>query len=414
MKKMNLFVTLALLTSFCAHAAKKVENWIPPDRGLRLDQISVLASHNALLSQEDGWIYAQQKWTLEKQLNNGIRAFEYDIAMNFAKDKKTKLYICHGTCENSKLLKIGGLLGEFVTFQKKMNELAAWLRKHPTEVVYVLLDNQRDKTIKPDAVDNEIENTPKVKELVLTKADWDPAQNNGDWPTLQWMNDHKKQIVIFNPAANSPRYTFSQWYYFVGSYGGPKVRKDSIKAFSPDQQEEQKLMQRFFQFNNVSRISQQYAIEGYKLFSKGVKTLEKQKIIKPNSIKLVNASGPLPKNTRAEILTLLESLKGGPLEGRKPNILLLDFDDQFIDDNGMELINQWNSEAANQLHENQPNQPATPVETAPRNTTLKLTPRQYRQQLPQLRTMKPVWEKPLPRARQNIQPNGNNEMEAVE
>jgi len=184
-------------------SAHPTATWQEPDRRLRLDQASFLGSHNALISQENGWTYAQQKWSLTHQLDHGIRSFEFDLG---TQPGKAQLFVCHGSCKDSKVQKLGKASLEgirFDTFQDKLKELAYWLKKHPREVAFVSLDNARDKAIKRNHADMDIEALymKDVVSMILTTQDWDPKEHNGDWPTLQWMNDHGKQIVIFNGLA---------------------------------------------------------------------------------------------------------------------------------------------------------------------------------------------------------------------
>ena len=363
----NYSVALVTMVFFTCTRSHGYEKWNAPDRRLRLDEVSFVGAHNALIAKEDKWVYAQQQWELTKQLDEGIRAFEIDIG---SQPGKNKLFICHGSCKNIED-KLQRGLASYDTFISKMQELARWLKKNPQEIVVLTLDNMRDKDIKQNQFDRNIEMlSDDIRDLILTNADWNPMDHNGDWPTLQAMNDHLKQIVIFNPlkfgsTQDSPQYTYDMWKYVVGNRGSvsdPKaytmMRGDSRRAYAPDQEEERKKYQRFFLLYHSNLASEDYALSGYKTAKQaeattkemgaklGFKTDAATAREEANEISALKVS----KSDYATIKKVVDDCKAaGLMNGKNPNWLMIDWTNRFIESNGISMVNGWNDEAASQI-----------------------------------------------------------------
>lgn len=370
----------------------ELAHWELPNKQLRLDQISVLGAHNALESEEDGWIYAQQKWGLNRLLNEGVRALEIDLGtmagMDVVQENKHHLYICHATCEESRVQKTGGIQGKFASFKGKMKQLAKWLHEHPTEVVFLMTDFFRDPSIKENQIDSELETLDTVKTLILRPQDWDPEAHNGNWPTLQWMNDHKKQIVIFNQKyKDSPIYTFFI-YKYVGvteaSSGDAAIytKLDSAsRKFYTGNPELQKKIQRFLQLDLSPDIATkdakkvvQFNVQAKSTIKKAfnTKTSEKEalkkaaqrkeegKASKDPSMKELIEISRIYDNKRSTIAPIVQNLKAANvMGGRNPSFLMLNFSDKFVNDRGLIMINEWNQEAAKNLSPEAPTNPTT-------------------------------------------------------
>lgn len=366
MKKYSIILIASLLLTNIQAFAK--EPWKTPNPQLRIDQISFVGAHNALMAEDDGWLYAQQKWGFIRLLDEGVRVFEIDVATEPSNKKghkiKDNLFICHNSCTGAyKLQK----KGPFHTFISQMDVLGKWLHKHPNEVVILAFDNKRDKNMLPNQGDMNIEKLhANIKNLILTPAIWNPEDHNGDWPTLQWMNDNKKQIIFFNPKqGDSPIYTYYHWRY-VGCNRGDvsnskmytALRADSKDAFSPAQQEDRAKIQRMFQLNHSNLLSEEYALTAYKgvkqaeAFAKkagsalGMNTDAKKAQEESDKLKTAQVS----RSDFATIARIIEECKqAGLMGGKNPNILLLDWTDNFINTGGMALVNQWNEQTAAQM-----------------------------------------------------------------
>lgn|GEM_PF-1753471 len=373
MQKQYMKLLLIILMNSAAHGATQ---WQIPDPQLRLDQASFLGAHNSLMAREDGWIYAQQKWTLTKLLDAGVRSFEIDLA-TMPDDKggvKNNLFVCHGICSlGGKVQKVG----KFATFISKMPIFTDWLKKNPNEIIILQLDIGRDKAIKPNQFDTNIDMLSQdQKDLILTPADWLPEDHDGVWPTLDWMVKNNKRIVIFNLKDNdSPKYTYNHTQYINSSGSSP--RKDNYTKLTSKSQAaddaNQGKIKRMFQLSQTNFLSEQYALEGYNLYRKA--DLAKNKANKAltdlgTKLNLTSKQASAQadkdlKQAQAEVDKLLEKIPPSDyktlarivqdckdanlLGGKNPNILQIDWIDQFIPTDGMKMINQWNDEASKNL-----------------------------------------------------------------
>lgn len=346
MKKQYMLLLIILINN----VIHGVTNWKLPDPRLRIDQIHFLGSHNAFLNKEDGWTYAQQKWSVPKQLDHGVRFLEMDLGKD-----NNHLAICHGQCAGKYKLAKGastfiGLDG-YVSFKDAFKNITAWLLKpeHKKEIVIIALDIGREKTLKPNDVDDELSTLKDVNSMILTPSEWNPDEHDGDWPTLQWMRNHKKQIIILNGQKdNSPKYTYYQWRYVGGTPPGntepaksARMRRQSLEAFTDDN--ERAKIQRIFQLNHASDVSEKYVSDIATAGSKvGVVSKENAKKIKEKS--------KISDNKRTTIQAVIdECKKQNIMNGKNPNILFFDWTHKFINDNGLEMINEWNDEAAKNL-----------------------------------------------------------------
>lgn len=208
-----------LLFLSCFIIASRQEPWVLPDNSKRFDQISFLAAHNAYANEDDGWRYAQQKLSLQQQLQMGVRGFLLDIYY-----RKGKIILCHGGYRGFfALLKAGSF--------RKLNSAFAiiqrFIEENPDEIITIFLENYVNNTI----LKHEIESNVTFCSLLLTHKDWNPKEY-GCWPTLGWMQQKNKRIIIFNedksrsrPINNNDPF-FSIWDHIVESrYGTTNIDK---------------------------------------------------------------------------------------------------------------------------------------------------------------------------------------------
>jgi hypothetical protein len=188
------------------------------DASRRYNETTFLTAHNAFSNYEDGWKnYNQQQLNLIHQLEYGVRALMLDVY-----DYKNEIVFCHRSCSG------GGeaqrSLGEAITggnYKKLTDTLAAiktWLDQNPQEVVTLFFENYVDN----DKLAGVINGVPGVANMILTKQIWDAKQNNQQWPTLQWMRDNNKRIVMFNEnksgtAIKDTHPFFPTWDYITES-----------------------------------------------------------------------------------------------------------------------------------------------------------------------------------------------------
>lgn len=308
-----------------------VTNWYLPHDALRLDQVHFVGAHNALISRISNtrwgtFLYAQQTWNLEQQLQHGVRVFELDLG-----GYSNKIFACHKKCTG---LYAFQKIGSYEPFAEIMNMFAQWLEDHPQEILILLLDSIRDQSVTLDMIDRELTLLPEIQKYILTQTMWNPDDHDGYWPTLGWMRKYNKRIIIFNDRLNdSCKYTFHHWSYVmctpphVGDHEqSARLRTESL--------EHNKHHAQLYQLNHFagfadSRIAWICAI-GAALIGKARANIRTYFAL---------------DNDVERIASIIDYGKKKCVAKNKiPNFIMLDNVDRFICNNGIALINQWNQE----------------------------------------------------------------------
>jgi hypothetical protein len=104
------------------------------------DEIAFPSTHNAMSASEEGFINSDQRYGIEKQLADGIRAMELDVWKydpDGTGDEPEELYLCHSHCEDISedmprgRRKLAGAL----------QSIAEFLATHPHDVLTLLFED---------------------------------------------------------------------------------------------------------------------------------------------------------------------------------------------------------------------------------------------------------------------------------
>lgn len=308
-----------------------VATWYVPHDALRLDQVHFVGAHNALISRFSNtrwgtFLYAQQTWNIEQQLKHGVRVFELDIGGNY-----NKICVCHEKCTGPHALQ---KIGFFESFAEIMQTFAAWLETHPKEVIMLLLDSIRDPAISQHMIDVELEALPEVNKYLITSTIWNPDNHNGHWPTLGWMRQHDKRLIIFNDRLDdSCKYTFHHWSYVMCT---PPHSADHEKStqLRPESLAHNKPHAQLYQLNHFAGIADErvawICAIGSTLMGKLENNFDKYRAL-DNNVQHITSIIDYGKQKQVA-------------KGKNPNFIMLDNVDRFICNNGVALINQWNQE----------------------------------------------------------------------
>ncbi len=169
---------------------ESLDAWKLPDENLRFDQVSYLGAHNAHVNLQEGFAYNQQRWSVDNQLKNGVRHFLIDVWDS----KDGTALLCHGKCETVSMAQRAGV-GKHRTFKSYLETFKRFLDAHPKEILSLELERG---DIFNARILKEIESVPGLSKYVLTKKEYDPKDHDGKWPTLKWMIDNGKRLVIFD------------------------------------------------------------------------------------------------------------------------------------------------------------------------------------------------------------------------
>ncbi len=166
-----------------------------------------LTAHNAFANPADGWAYCQQGLSIARQLEYGVRALMLD-AWDCTISGERDAYLAHSAewvqnrlpspCATFKVFLKPGQ--EPQTLASAFATIAAFLTdaRNRNEVVTVFLESHLGN---PDLVSAAL---AEVTDLMFyadrinpgSPTDWNVATDG--WPTLEWMIDNNKRLVVFS------------------------------------------------------------------------------------------------------------------------------------------------------------------------------------------------------------------------
>ncbi len=141
----------------------------------RLDEVALVMTHNAMSSEEDGFISPNQSRRLWRQLEDGVRGFMLDVHV----DRDGAVMLCHGLCALGRRPLADGL-----------RDLRLFLDCHPHEVVVIVFEAHASEAqvaagFAASGLDRYL-HTPDV------------APGPGvAWPTLRELISTNERVVVF-------------------------------------------------------------------------------------------------------------------------------------------------------------------------------------------------------------------------
>lgn len=179
-----------------------------PDLCARPYDFAVFATtHNAMSNAEDGWVGANQTWSVVHQLDAGVRALMLDLHLwDNDETEPESPWLCHGEC----------LFGNR-RLSEALEELRDWLHANPREVVTLILENYVPGA---DVI------------AAFQEAGLEPllhAQTPGaPWPTLGRMIEEDRRLVVLSDAlkgGNAPWF-LPVWTYAWETHWSAKTPSD--------------------------------------------------------------------------------------------------------------------------------------------------------------------------------------------
>lgn len=158
---------------------RELSKWEP------LNWTQSIDTHNAYNNKADGYMLANQVYSMTDQLNMGVRSLSLDI--HWFNDH---LRLCHGKDDQM------GCAAVDRFYANGMKEIGNWLRANPTEVIVIGFE---DYAGDHDAYVND----PIASYLVDANGDsvvYKPTGtgNPAFWPSLQDLRDAGKQVLLFS------------------------------------------------------------------------------------------------------------------------------------------------------------------------------------------------------------------------
>lgn len=182
-----------------------------PDKQLRYNEVTFLTSHNSYASRQYGYRHAQQSWTIAEQLAHGVRGLMLDT---YHDRKVNKVIVCHGKFITPIIKRTAAM-----ALHDCLEEVKQFIHKNRTEIITIFLENY----VAQLAMLDEALMASGLADCILKPTDWDIQKHKG-WPTLAWMQNNNKRIVIFN-CNGASNYMFDEWKHVIeNQYGTLRIK----------------------------------------------------------------------------------------------------------------------------------------------------------------------------------------------
>lgn len=241
-------------------STQPLEKWVLPDARKRFDEVTYLGAHNAHANVEDGFsIYAEQQWSIKKQLEKGVRHLLIDVW-----PYKGKLLLCHGGCgAKEKILTAGN---DFKTFKSALETIKTFLDQNPEEIVSLELETYATARQMRDV----IESVPGLSNYLLTPRIYDPIKKNNRWPRLIDLQKQNRRLIIFDAPKDTDTGDLDYYGYDTSTY----MRRNMYGQLDPDKacvvRGSKKESQRLNQLNFFGTVTSPLAIHNTPTTLKGV------------------------------------------------------------------------------------------------------------------------------------------------
>lgn len=153
----------------------------------RFDQVAYATTHNAMSSEERAFASPNQRFSITRQLRDGVRGLMLDVH-----PWRDEAWLCHGTCLAGSQRHVEGLC-----------EVAQFLDANPTDVVTIIYESY-------------VPGAAVVADLRAVGLDEDAyAQRAGDpWPTLGELVRGRRRLVVLTDRDDDA----APWYMNVWRY----------------------------------------------------------------------------------------------------------------------------------------------------------------------------------------------------
>ncbi len=164
----------------------------------RFDQVAYPTTHNAMSSEERGFASPNQRFSITRQLSDGVRGLMLDVHPRY-----DEAWLCHGTCLAGSQRHVEGLC-----------EIAQFLDAHPSDVVTLIYESY-------------VPGAAVVADLTAVGLDADAVtQRAGDpWPTLGAMVRSGRRLVVLTDRADGA----APWYMDVWAH----AQENPFAALTP-------------------------------------------------------------------------------------------------------------------------------------------------------------------------------------
>lgn len=218
----------------------------PVSDNLNLADYHYVGTHNSHTYPRFFTTVRQQDTDFTGQLNNGVRGFmpdtyPFDLSSPNVKVGNGSIIESHGTPGTLAFSQKGftstGIV-EYQTYRYDLKQIIDFLKKWPSEIVIVIVENYADiKILAQETLDT-------IKEcgedLLFKPSDWEPEADmksgksqTHTWPTIGWMRKNNKRLMIVVPAAGKDTCLWDHYPYFINNKWGMEFASGT-GGYDPD------------------------------------------------------------------------------------------------------------------------------------------------------------------------------------
>jgi hypothetical protein len=172
----------------------------------RYNEITWLTAHNAIANTEAGFTHVMQTYDLREQLDGGVRGVMLDIH-----ERNGDIALCHSGDGCPDLAVGSGFAMPFgappETLASNLQVINSFLEDNPTEIVTVLFESAHDESWVQRLQD--IFQASGVLDKIYDHdcPNCTPRWPGEGWPSLQWMIDNNKRLVLFTQDGDDVQFS---------------------------------------------------------------------------------------------------------------------------------------------------------------------------------------------------------------
>lgn len=201
-------------------ANNNINHFIEPSNTLNYSEYHYIGSHNAHVYHRFFQVVRQQDQTILGQLSYGIRGFMIDAYdFNLSKPaalrgpKGAKVCLSHGEPGFIAFTQKGH--NSYQSLQYELRRIIEFMKYSPQAIVTICIEdyaNLEQIVAEIKAVIFAANYDP-----ILKPTDWPNAQNQAlqKWPTLGWMRENNKRLIIFTQKGGTSSMTWKQYHYCI-------------------------------------------------------------------------------------------------------------------------------------------------------------------------------------------------------
>lgn len=201
-------------TEDAAQANANINHFVEPGDDLLYKDYRYVGSHNAFTYPHFFKIIRQQDQSILGQLSYGVRGLMLDTynwnqgwPFVLVGTKNAKVCLSHDAPGFVALIQKG--TNEYQSLKYELHRIIEFMRVNPRAVITIIIENYADLLV-----------TSQEIKAAMAEAQYDVLFRSSDlvanqWPTLGWMRNNNKRLVIFTQRGLNTDVTFSEFSYMT-------------------------------------------------------------------------------------------------------------------------------------------------------------------------------------------------------